>query len=69
MPKKDNYEDFVFHPRYGRGPRITGLDPVESNPKPGELVLRCRLGTSRIPNTAIEADKSKQKITTMGISH
>lgn len=28
----DEYDQFVDHPRYGRGPRITGLDPKPSDP-------------------------------------
>jgi hypothetical protein len=30
--KTDRYAEFVEHPRYGRGPRITGLNPRPSDP-------------------------------------
>jgi hypothetical protein len=31
-PTSDKYADFVDHPRYGRGPNITGLNPSPAEP-------------------------------------
>jgi hypothetical protein len=31
-PKPDKYAEFVEHPRYGRGPRITGVNPHPGDP-------------------------------------
>ena len=49
----DKYTSYVEHPRYGRGPRFTGLDPDSW------CVGACGHGR-KIPGTAIEADISKQ---------
>ncbi len=71
-PDPVDYGEFVEHPRYGRRPRITGLNPVQNRPEPGEPWVKFHWLSSResrIPNTAIEADISKQTITTMGVTH
>ena len=61
------------HPRYGRRPCITGLHPVEpATIEPGEPYVRFHWHSSepdRIANTAIKADVSLQRITTMGVTH
>ncbi len=49
----DKYAAYVEHPRYGRGPRFTGLDPNS------RFVMLCGHGR-KIPGTAVEADISKQ---------
>ena len=67
-----DYGDFVEHPRYGRRPRITGSNPVQNRPESGDPWVKFHWLSSResrIPNTAIEADISKQTITTMGVTH
>lgn len=53
----DAYADYVEHPRYGRKPRITGLNPIDG--RPGAW-LRWGPTDYNIPNTAIAADRSKQ---------
>jgi len=68
MTKTDDYSRFVTHPRYGRRPRITGL-----NPEPGEgesvfLHWHSPPG-SRIPDTAIAADLSRQSPATVPVTH
>ncbi|MEM9188193.1 MAG: zinc-ribbon domain-containing protein [Myxococcota bacterium] len=67
------YCDYVPHPRYGQGPRITGLNPDSRAPvKPGEpfVKLHWHSGPSkRVPNTAVEADPSRQTFSTMGVTH
>lgn len=66
-PKRDgsiDYREFREHPRFGRTPRITGLNPVVVRPvAPGMQIINF-LGHSgtRIPSTAIEADAGKQKL-------
>jgi hypothetical protein len=93
MARKD-YSDYVEHPRFGRGPRITGLDPdaLDTNVHlhwnattvaeiasryealmgqkwpHGDLAAYTR-DIKRIPNTAINADLSRQKITAVGVTH
>lgn len=73
MGGKDEYAEFVPHPRYGRGPRLTGLNPTTRyNIKQGEPIVKLHWHTgkdSRIPNTAIEADISKQNYTTFPVTH
>jgi len=56
------YEEFAEHPRYGRGPRFTGLNPTkESSPGCG---FPWWLDTNvRIPNTAVKAQILKQRVT------
>lgn len=75
--RDDKYMDFVEHPRYGRGPRFTGLNPAPRDPGVylgkadfGEFQVghRTRWG-HRIPRTAIVADIEKQKPCTMHVTH
>lgn len=54
----ERYEGFVEHPRYWRGPIVTGLD-----------VATGWIHRGHIPGTAIKADVSKQNCSTMGVSH
>lgn len=56
--RRHEYEGYVVHPRFGQGPRFTGLDVDPS-----------WLHRGHIPGTAIEADWSKQNFSTMGVSH
>jgi len=52
----DEYSGYVKHPRFGRGPRITGLNP------PADLPFDTRWRPDeRIPNTAVKADETKQR--------
>ena len=61
--------EFVAHPRYGQGPRITGLNP-ESDYATARVFLHWHSpeGT-RIPNTAIAADLTKQLPATIPVTH
>jgi putative zinc ribbon protein len=64
----DPYADFVPHPRYGRRPRITGLDPKPDDL--GRVFLHWHSpAESRIPNTAIAADLSRQPRATVAVTH
>ena len=61
----DKYADFVDHPRYGRRPNITGL-----NPDGGDTFLHWHSPKEcRIPNTAIAADLRRQVPATVAVTH
>ena len=63
------FHDYVPHPRYGQGPRFTGLNPV-SDYATGKVFLHWHSGPDvRIPNTAIAADLSRQKPATVAVTH
>ena len=61
------YENYVEHPRFGRSPRFTGLNP-QSDFTTGKPFLHWN-ATERIPNTAVEADVSRQSPATVPVSH
>ena len=67
-PEETSYDDYVIHPRYGQGPRITG-----SNPDPkidGEIRAHWRGGDNGwIPNTAVGADLSLQNNSGYSVTH
>ncbi len=56
-----DYRHFVEHPRYGREPRITGLNPVFHHWHSDQ--------NGRVANTAIAANLSRQKPATIAMSH
>jgi hypothetical protein len=63
----DEYVQFVEHPRYGRRPRLTGLNPTEDL---GRTVFHWHSREDvRVPNTAIRADLSKQSRATVPVTH
>jgi hypothetical protein len=63
-----DYREFVTHPRYGQEPRITGLNPEADDA--GRVVLHWHSpNDSRIPNTAIPADLSRQSPATVPVTH
>jgi hypothetical protein len=55
---KRKYANYVEHPRFGRCPQITGLNP-ESDLTTGQPFLHWN-AADRIANTAIPADLSRQ---------
>lgn len=68
MEPEEDYREFVKHPRYGRRPRITGLNPETDYS--GHVFLHWHSpGESRIPNTAIPADLSRQSPATVPVTH
>jgi hypothetical protein len=73
MSANDDYAEYVEHPRYGQGPRLTGLNPATRyHTKAGEPIIKLHWHSGpdrRIPNTAIEADISKQIFTTFPVTH
>ncbi|HEY7673998.1 MAG TPA: zinc-ribbon domain containing protein [Burkholderiales bacterium] len=62
------YAGFVEHPRYGKGPRFTGLD-VAGSP---DARVYCHWHSPpgvRVPNTAVVADASRQGKATLHVTH
>lgn len=65
--KTRGFSDHVEHPRYGRGPRVTGLNP-ETDLAAGKPFLHWN-ASERIPFTAVEADLSRQSRATVPVTH
>ena len=64
----DKYGNYIKHPRYGRGPRVTGLNP--ETVYGGDVFLHWHSSKEcRIPNTAIAADLTKQTPATVPVTH
>ena len=61
------YENYVEHPRFGRYPQLTGLNP-ESDLMTGQPFLHWN-AADRIANTAIQADRSRQSPATVPVTH
>jgi len=57
LESDDEFQSFVEHPRYGRGPRYTGLNPSTKAPFAAHWHSSRHV---RIPDTAIKANGSKQ---------
>lgn len=64
---KRKYADYVEHPRFGRYPHVTGLNP-QSDFTTGKPFLHWN-AAERIPNTAVEADLSRQPRATVPVTH
>jgi hypothetical protein len=63
-----DYEGFVEHPRYGKGPRLTGLDVAET--LDGSICCHWHSPVGvRIPHTAIVANTSRQRPATVPVTH
>lgn len=63
------FREFVVHPRYGQGPRTTGLNP-QGDFATGLVFLHWHSPEGvRIPNTAIAADLSRQASATVPVTH
>jgi hypothetical protein len=62
------YAGFVEHPRYGKGPRFTGLDVADS--PDGRVYCHWHSPPGvRVPNTAVVADVSRQGKATLHVTH
>jgi hypothetical protein len=62
------YAGFVEHPRYGKGPRFTGMDVADS--PDGRVYCHWHSPPGiRIPNTAVVADVSRQRRATLHVTH
>ncbi len=65
----DVYAGYIEHPRYGRGPRITGLDPSDMEYSADVFLHWHSPKGVRIPNTAIAANTDKQAPATIHVTH
>lgn len=65
---KRRYANYADHPRFGRYPRVTGLNP-ESDLTTGRGPFLHWNAAERIPNTAIEADLSRQSPAMVPVTH
>ena len=64
----NEYANYVEHPRYGRGPRITGMNPETDYG--GDVFIHWHSSKEcRIPDTAIPADLTQQTPATVPVSH
>lgn len=62
------FAHFVEHPRFGKGPRGTGLDPA--NTPDGSVFLHWHSGPDvRVPGTAIAAATAEQLPATVQVTH
>ncbi len=64
----DEYATFVDHPRFGRRPHITGLNP-HATYDGGTFIHWHSPKGCRIPNTAILASVSRQTAATVPVTH
>lgn len=63
-----DYSGFVEHPRYGKGPRLTGLDVTDL--PDGKVYCHWHSPAGvRVPNTAIVADVARQGTPTLHVTH
>ncbi len=75
MPRKkskqrlrEEFDNYVEHPRYGRHPQVTGLNP--ENDFAGNVFLHWHSPpAARVPNTAIPADLARQTPATVPVTH
>lgn len=65
----DPYREFVNHPRYGRQPLVTGLNPDPFDPAVRLYWSAYTIETKRIPNTAIVGERDKQQHLVTPITH
>lgn len=67
-PVPAEYAHYVAHPRFGRKPRITGLDV--SNTVDGKVYCHWHSPAGvRVPNTAVVADVTRQRPATVAVTH
>jgi len=63
-PKMSDYSSYVNHPRYGRGPRFTDLQPRDVPPG---YRLTTYISKNKIDGTAIEANLERQAFSPMPV--
>ncbi len=62
------YAGFVGHPRFGKGPRTTGVDVADSPDGKVYCHWHSPVGV-RVPNTAVVADVTRQAPATLHVTH
>lgn len=68
MSEINSYANFVEHPRYGRQPRFTGLNP-QTNLNGYPFLHYHSPPSCRVENTAIVANLNKQTAATVPVTH
>ena len=68
MKARAKYADFVEHPRYGREPRLTGLDVTDLPDGTVYCHWHSPIGV-RVPGTAVVADVTRQRRATIHVTH
>jgi hypothetical protein len=66
MDRHDKYDDYVSHPRYGKGPRFSGVEPVRADPGYRQMGLN---SYPAVPGTAVEADLERQSPSPVPIAY
>jgi hypothetical protein len=66
--RASKYAGFVEHPRYGKAPRLTGLDVASSLDGSVQCHWHSPPGV-RVPHTAVVADVSRQARATIPVTH
>lgn len=62
------YADYIAHPRFGRKPRVTGLDVTDT--RDGKVCCHWHSPPGvRVPNTALVADVTRQRPATVAVTH
>ncbi|MEX0938265.1 MAG: zinc-ribbon domain containing protein [Pirellulales bacterium] len=61
-----DFDSFVDHPRYGKRPQVTGMNPKTDF---REVYLHRHSRGSRVANTAIPADFDRQTPATVAVTH
>jgi hypothetical protein len=66
--RSDRYSRYVEHPRFGGGPRVTGLNPVDT--ADGSVFCHWHSPPGvRVPNTAVAANIAKQISAIVPVTH
>src|SRR5262245_57928602 len=66
--RRNRYAAYVEHPRFGQGPRYTGLEVANSS----DGTVYCHWHSPegvRVPKTAIAANLSNQRPATLPVTH
>jgi hypothetical protein len=67
-PSPAEYGHYVAHPRFGRKPRLTGLDVTSTTD--GKVFCHWHSPAGvRVPNTAVVADVTRQQPATVAVTH
>lgn len=67
---REDYAGFVEHPRFGRGPRVTGENPQTDLKASPTVYLHWHSSErSRVPGTAVAADLRRQAPAMLAVTH
>ena len=68
MKARAKYADYVEHPRFGKEPRLTGLDVTDLPDGTVYCHWHSPVGV-RVPGTAVAADVTRQRRATVHVTH